>query len=180
MNIAKIKKRAASEGMTLIDAAVPRSSADSVVVFRKKCAENVCGYYDKSWTCPPAVGSPEDCAGQLLGFDKAVIIFRRYENIDVKDHKMLEHIVRWHQDSTRAVKMMFEEEGVEKLILCEGPCGFCDKCSYPDPCPFPEEQIPSASGYGIDMEKYLRSNGIEFKFSDNEATLYGIILYRDG
>jgi len=178
MNFDRIKDKAASEGMTLIEATVPVSTNDSIKMFRKKCEENLCGHYGKSWTCPPAVGSPEECASELLGFDKAVIMFKRYENIDVKDRKVLESVIRTHHVSCRAIKRMFAEEGLGELTLCDGPCKFCDVCSYPDPCPYPKEQIPSVSGYGIDMEKYLGSNGIELKFSGNEVTFYGIVLFR--
>jgi len=178
MEITEIKNKVASEGMTLVEATVPVSTEKSIIMFRKKCEENICGCYDKSWTCPPAVGSPRDCARELIGFDKAVIIFKRYGNVNVKDRAALERIAREHQDSCRAVKRMFVGEGIEELTLCEGPCQFCDKCSYPGPCMFPDEQIPSASGYGIDMGEYLGSNGIDLKFSDSEVTLYGIVLFR--
>jgi hypothetical protein len=39
-------------------------------------------------------------------------------------------------------------------------------------------QIPSVSGYGIDMGKYIGSIGETFTFSENKVTLYGIFLFR--
>ena len=179
MNTDKIKKKAAADGIKLIYASAPRSTLSSVKKFRTKCAENVCGSYGVSWTCPPAVGTPAECINRLKGFDKAVIMTKMFTDIaDVRDIETMERLSKENQGACRSVKHMLEEEGYEALALSGGPCRFCTKCSYPDPCRFPGEQVSSVSGYGIDMGKYLKSNGIDFEFSDNEVTLYAIVLFR--
>ena len=45
-------------------------------------------------------------------------------------------------------------------------------------CYHPDMQVPSVSGYGIDMTSYMNEIGIEFSFSKNSVTLYGVILFR--
>ena len=39
-------------------------------------------------------------------------------------------------------------------------------------------QVPSVSGYGFNMTEYMKSIGIEFTFSKDSVTLYGVILFK--
>ena len=39
-------------------------------------------------------------------------------------------------------------------------------------------QVPSVSGYGIDMTTYMQEIGIEFSFSKDSVTLYGVLLFK--
>lgn len=179
-DIEKIRKDALKQGITFTDVVPsPRSDAKTAEVFRAICKTNKCGNYDRSWTCPPAVGPIDECLEQLYSFDNAVIFMRKFVDVNVKDEASLKKMMKEHQDSCRTIKHMFANEGFDELTLSDGECKFCEKCTYPDkPCRYPNERIPSVSGYGIDMEKYITSNGIEFKFSDNEVTLYGLLLFR--
>jgi predicted metal-binding protein len=178
MKINEIKRNALSMGIEITDASPPRSTAGSVKIFRTKCEENLCGSYNKSWTCPPAVGTPVECAERLTDFDNAVILVNKYKGVDVNCTETMDKIGSEHEGRCRSVKHLFINAGFEELTLSGGPCTFCGTCLYPDPCPFPEERISSASGYGIDVGEYLRSNGMDFDFKKGEVTLYGIILYR--
>ena len=45
-------------------------------------------------------------------------------------------------------------------------------------CYHPDMQVPSVSGYGIDMTSYMKEIGIEFSFSKDSVTLYGVLLFK--
>ena len=154
----------------------PSSDLASVNKFRSICETDKCGNYKKSWTCPPAVGSPDDCVNKLKKFKNAMIITKKFD-IDLNDEDGLKSIIVTHQDICRKAKKVFIEEGFNVLALTDGRCCFCTDCSYPEPCIALEEQMPSVSGFGIDMAEYITKCGIEFSFEKTTATLYGLIMY---
>ena len=41
--------------------------------FRSACEQNVCGFYNRCWTCPPDAGSIEACMGRVQAFPHAVL-----------------------------------------------------------------------------------------------------------
>ena len=52
---------------------------------RTLCEENLCGNYNASWACPPAVGSLEDCAERCRGFDRMLLFDKVYTLRDSYD-----------------------------------------------------------------------------------------------
>lgn len=146
---------------------------------RKRCAENLCGNYNKSCTCPPRCGSDVFCIDRISGYKDADIFIRTFK-VDVKDEKALKSVVSKFQRNCRDIMIECKRAGFDILVLAEGPCNNCDRCAALDEkdCPHPELQIPSVSGYGIKMDEYLSSIGEKFEFRDDEATFYGIILFK--
>jgi Predicted metal-binding protein len=177
-DIEKIRNIVVSDGIELSGPhPAPSSDVNTAEKFRTICKTDKCGNFNKSWTCPPAVGIPKDCVTKLGEFEKAMIITKTFP-IDLSDEAMLNGIIVEHQAICRGVKKLFIKEGFEVLALTDGRCHYCDECSYPEPCVAPEEQMPSVSGYGIDMAEYITGCGIKFTFEKTTATLYGIIMYK--
>ena len=177
-DLEKIRNIVISDGIELSGPhPAPSSDVKTAEKFRTICKTDTCGNYNKSWTCPPAVGVPKDCIAKLKEFKEAMIITKTFP-IDLNDKAMLEGIIVEHQSICRGVKRLFLKEGFDVLALTDGRCTYCEKCSYPESCIAPAEQMPSVSGFGIDMSKYITGCGIEFSFSKTSATLYGIIMYK--
>lgn len=179
-DIENIRKNAKDMGFTVTDVvASPRTTVEKTETFRTVCATDRCGNYNRSWTCPPAVGSIVLCMERLHGYDECIIAFKEFENVDMKDEAQINTIIKEHQAGCRSIKHMFMDEGFDILALTDGACSFCEKCTYPDgECIAPEEQMPSVSGFGIDMAEYITSCGLGFAMENDRITLYGLMLYR--
>ena len=175
----KIKAAMGKKNISFVVAKSPRSTVESAIKFRKLCEQNKCGTYNKSWTCPPAVGNVEDCVKKLEDYNDAVIITNTFKNLNMEDLDGLKKMMKSHQDLCRDVKKMFQDEGFDELTLTDGACTYCKECTYPDKsCKHPDKKVPSVSGFGIDMGEYIPTTGLTFEFKNDEATLYGLVLFR--
>ncbi len=159
---------------------VPVVTEESIAKNRKTCETNVCKCYGTSWTCPPNCGSPEFCIRRISISKDADIYIRKYENVDFNDHAGLDALMDGFRQECREIMVECRARGYNVFALADGPCRYCERCSVLDdkPCPFPEMQVPSVSGYGIDMTSYIGSIGEKFEFSKDSVTLYGIFLFK--
>jgi len=80
--------------------------------------------------------------------------------------------------AVRATVLAMRRAGFECMGFADGECGYCGVCSYPEPCRFPDQLVPSISSTGTDMKNYFDSIGKEFAFSDDSITFYGIVMFR--
>jgi len=174
----KIKEKMDEKKVEYTIAKAPRSTLEDALKFRKLCETNKCGTYDKSWTCPPAIGKPEDCVKKLEDYNNAIIITNTYKGLNMENLDEIKDMMKSHQDLCRDVKKMFQKEGFDELTLTDGACTYCRKCSYPKECKHPAKKVPSVSGFGIDMGEYIPSTGLPFEFKKDEATLYGLVLFK--
>jgi predicted metal-binding protein len=155
----------------------PAPDAGSMKKCRELCAQNLCGEYGVTWACPPGVGGEEECLKKMRTFSKAAVIIKKYEGLDLKNKELVKTIAAEYQDVSRRFSILLRKEGYNVLPLSDGGCSYCGECSYPDECRFPEQLVPSISSYGIPMDEYMSSQGIDFEFAEGTMTLYGIILY---
>lgn len=163
--------------MRLVDAPCP--DAHSMTIGRRLCQQNKCGTYNRNWGCPPGVGTEEDCLGLIHQYKNAVLISRRFEDIAMDDLERIDMCACEMQDMVRRLCNAMRDAGFDDVFpLADGGCKYCGDCTYPDePCRFPLQMVPSVSGYGISMEAYARSQGVDYKLEDDCFTLYGMVLY---
>ncbi len=159
---------------------VPDVTLDDVVSNRKACEKNLCGHYNTSWTCPPNCGSDEFCMKRFKQYSNADVIAVTYDNVDFSDKESVEKKLSDFQKLSRKIMIGCREHGFDVMTFSEGPCNYCEICAFLDgkKCRNPDMQVPSVSGNGIDMERYLSSIGESFKFEKNRMTLYGVFLFR--
>lgn len=155
---------------------VPNPSNEDGVKCRMHCRQNSCGFYNKGWGCPPAVGEVRMCMKILKYFGKACMFTRRYE-VDPKDRETVDIVTSETKNLLRKFNSLLKMNGYDTLALCDGGCNYCATCSYPAECPHPEQMLMSEVAYGVDVEKYLKENGIPFKNESNAVTIYSIVLY---
>jgi len=175
----KMSRIAAAEGYEYRDIRPPRPTVADVERCRKLCEENLCGCYDSNWGCPPGSGSMGECRRALSIFGKAAVIYRRYD-VRHDDKPTLKHISNDHQNLLREFNNLLRKEGYLSMVLADGGCNYCLKCTYPNQkCPFPDQKVCSVSGYGIMLMEYLEQFDIPFRFEDGAVTLHGLILYNE-
>ena len=180
--------RSISEFVTVSDSCrvirktpIPSVTNDDILRFRKLCEDNLCGNYGTSWTCPPHCGSTDECMSVVASFRYADVLIREFRGYDVNDEKSMEEMMDTFRSECREIKCRLIDDGADVMAFADGPCRYCgDDCSVKkdEKCPFPEKQLPSVSGYGINMKTYIESLGESFGFSEDKITLYGIFLFK--
>ena len=138
-----------------------------------------CPMYGKTWTCPPAVGSVEDCRCKCLKFENCLIIATVTEVNDISDIREALATRPDHETVTNEVGALLEAQGIKPYILSTEACAICERCAYLDgkPCRYPQKMHPCVESPGINLIPTLEENGIEFLFGDNVVTWVSLLFY---
>ena len=166
------------KGEVIYDLPAPGATEASMVRCREMCAENLCGNYGKSCTCPPNSDPIDICLQRLQSFSKAMLVIKRY-TVDLKDKERLESCLTDVQRICRDIHVSLSGSNVRNLPLADGPCRYCANCACDEGkgCRFPQFQVSSVSPYGIMINEYLESVGIPPEPVGESITLYGFVLY---
>ena len=169
-----------AEGYGIKEIEPPAPNNESMAKCRELCSQNLCGSFNVNWGCPPGVGSEKECMDIVKKYANAAVITRKFENVDLNDKSNVEKIAKGHQELCRRFAHLLRGEGYDILPLADGGCAYCNTCSYPDsPCRFPDQRVTSISCYGILMDEYMNSQGVDFSFEKDSIALYGIMLYNN-
>ena len=146
---------------------------------RQICKQE-CPMYGKSWSCPPAVGTVEECKCHCLDY-KGVFLFTTIA--EVTDIANLEETLQTrfeHEEITRILGKIFTEEGFEVMLLSSESCAICDSCAYCHGagCRHPEYMIPCIESQGILVTDLAEKYEIPFLDSMTTVQWFGLILYR--
>ena len=136
-----------------------------------------CPMYGKSWSCPPACGTLEECEAACRRFENGLIFSSVAE---VNDAANLEETLPTRAAHTEIlreiVKRGFSDR--EKLVLSCESCSLCADCTCPDgACRFPEKMLPCIEGYGIIVTALAENLGMDFCISNDTVLWFGIILF---
>lgn len=145
---------------------------------RSYCKANLCGRYGKTWNCPPAVGTYEECRKKAMSYKNAFVFTHKGRIDDYSDLKKMDAL----RDETMAIlfeiSQKLSENGVRHLSLGCGGCNECPDCTYPDsPCRFPEKAVPPVESFGIDVGLLAERKGLTYYAGDGIVTFFCIILY---
>lgn len=138
-----------------------------------------CPRYGKSWSCPPAVGTVEECRRRCEEYEGGFLFTTMTEVPDMEDLEGMLATRTEHEEITRQVRDIFQKENLEVLVLSTESCAICEHCTYPDaPCRFPDRMFPSLEGFGILVTGLAEQCGITFINENNLVTWFSLILYR--
>jgi predicted metal-binding protein len=137
-----------------------------------------CPRYGKSWSCPPGVGTIEQCRRICESYEGAFVFTTIAEVLDITNMEETLATRGGHEGVTRKIQEIFREQGLQTLALSGESCAICEKCAYPDaPCRHPDRMIPCIEGYGIVVPLLAEKAGIEFENVSNVVTWFGMILF---
>lgn len=138
-----------------------------------------CPRYNRTWACPPAVGSVESCRGRCLGYENCLMMATVTEVADIADLDETLATRGDHETVTNEVRGLFREMGVEPYILSTEACDVCDRCAWLDgqPCRHPEHMHPCLESHGINLVPTLEKLGLEFQYGGNVVTWYSLLFY---
>jgi len=146
---------------------------------RDMCAENKCGRYDNSWSCPPACGTIEELGAKMHTYSQGVIVQTTVEMEDSFDYEAMMEGSKTHGENFRAFHDRLCELGGEFMFLAAGSCGICKECTYPDaPCRFPDRMMTSMEASGLLVNQVCRDSGIPYYYGKNTVTYTSAVLLR--
>ena len=147
---------------------------------RKMCADNVCRQYGKTWACPPAVGTVDECRERAQEFDNMLVFSGKFDIADSYDFDGMKDAMHDFKDIARRLDDAVRPELARYLMLSNEGCGTCADCTYPDaPCRFPDKVHGSIEGYGIFVNKLAEQAGIKYNNGQNTITYFGALLYNE-
>lgn len=90
-----------------------------------------CPRYGTSWSCPPAVGTVEECRARCLQYKDALIFMTASEVDDMENMDALLATRKEHEAVTHQLDARFREEFGDCLTLSSESCADCAQCAYP-------------------------------------------------
>ena len=138
-----------------------------------------CPRYNRTWACPPAVGSVKRCREKCLSYKNCLLISTIVEVADIADLDETLATRCDHETVTNEVRGLFREMGVEPYILSTEACDVCDRCAWLDgqPCRHPDRMHPCLESHGINLVPTLEKLGLEFQYGGNVVTWYSLLFY---
>jgi predicted metal-binding protein len=145
---------------------------------RKICKQNRCGLYGRSWACPPAVGSLEECKAWCLAYKHAFIFTTVTKVKNRYDVKEWIQAGKEHEKLTDRVADIFRSYDGDALILSTEGCASCKKCTYPNnPCRFPNRMSPATEGYGIMVIQQAKLCNIKYNNGVDTVTFFSMVFF---
>ena len=140
-----------------------------------------CPMYNKTWACPPAVGSVEACREKCLTYEKCLLIGTITEVYDSTDLAATLATRQDHEHLTNTVRDLFREQSVQPYILSTEACAVCQRCAWLDglPCRLPGKMHPCLESHGINVIPTLEDLGLDFHYGSNIVTWYSLFFYND-
>ena len=141
--------------------------------------ENECPMCNKTWACPPAVGSVASCREKCQGYDNCLMIATITEVADIADLEETLATRPEHEAITNQVVSLLEEQGVTPYVLSTEACAICERCAWLDgqPCRHPDKMHPCVESHGINVIPVLESLGLDFQYGSNIITWFSLLFF---
>ena len=147
---------------------------------RQICVDNSCGRYNKSWSCPPAIGTIEECIAKCKKYEKGFIFSTIVEVEDEFDFAEAIKLKDTHEVVTLQVQDIFKELTNNNCLVLSSGCMLCDECAYPNaPCRHPDKMIASVESHGIMIMQVADEHGLCFYMGNNIIIYFGLVLYNE-
>ncbi|MCR4843001.1 MAG: DUF2284 domain-containing protein [Eubacterium sp.] len=148
---------------------------------RDLCEKNYCGHYGKSWACPPAVGTYEECMARIKKYDRIMVFTTLHPLEDSFDFEGMMAGQKSHGETADKVfKGVVQHLKGDVLNLSKDGCGICETCSYPDsPCRFPDKLAPAIESYGVEVNRLAAATGVNYINGANTVTYFGCVLFHN-
>lgn len=143
--------------------------------------EHECPRYGKTWACPPGVGTVEQCKQRCCSYSDCLVVGTITETDDIADMEKTLATRPAHEEITRQVAQLMQQQGITPYILSTEACAECEHCAILDgqPCRKPERMHPCVESHGINVIPVLEEQGLEFQYGDDIVTWYSLLFYND-
>ncbi len=138
-----------------------------------------CPMYGKTWACPPAVGSVEECQKHCLQYKKALLISTITEVSDIANLQETLDTRAPHEAITHQIRDLLKQQCSDVMVLSTEACAHCKQCTYPDaPCRRPDQMFPCVESHGIILTDLAEKHQIPF-FNGNIVTWFSLLFYKE-
>ena len=142
--------------------------------------EMECPRYGKTWACPPAVGSVEECEARCLRYPQGLLISTLTEVGDISSMEECLATRSDHEAITHEILDLLRQQSLEVYALSTESCGICETCTYPNaPCRHREKMLPCVESHGIIVTALAEKYGIEYQYGGNIVTWFSLLLFRE-
>lgn len=142
--------------------------------------EKECPRYGKTWACPPAVGSVEECQARCLSYPQGLLITTVTEVNDISSMEECLATRAPHEAVTRRVRALLTAQGQQVYGLSTESCDLCEHCAYPDaPCRHEDQMLPCVESHGIVVTALAERCGVEYHYGGNVVTWFSLLLFRE-
>lgn len=144
--------------------------------FRKYCAENLCGNFGASWSCPPDCGTPEEMQARLLAHGTALVLKSDHNITDYRDRAAVLAAKKAHNRAALQLADALRAAGVPGLMIGGGNCDLCETCTriQGQPCVDPERMFSCLSAYCVHVRDLADAAGLEFASEPGKMSLFGL------
>ena len=147
---------------------------------REMCASDRCRRFGKSWSCPPACGSLEECQTRMQGYTGGVLVQTTAELEDEFDFESMAKAQEEHKKRFFTLARQTRLLSPDCLPLTAGSCSICRSCTYPDrPCRFPSKMLSSMEAYGLLVSEVCAASGLPYYYGPGTLTYSSCILTRE-
>ena len=145
----------------------------------RRVCEQECPMYGKTWACPPAVGTVEECRARCLSYPHALYLTTLTEVSDIANLEETLATRAPHEAVTREALAILKPHVKDVMALSTEACAICEHCAYPDaPCRHPELMFPCVESHGIIVTALAEKEGIDF-YGGNLVTWFSLLLFRE-
>ena len=145
---------------------------------RRICEDNSCGGYGKTWACPPAVGTLDECKERCSSYQNLILFSSLYVLEDSFDFEGMKRSLCLFKGAVDRLDEKLKGKLQRYQILSNESCIRCAKCSYPDSaCRFPGQLFHSIEGYGFLVSELAGLAGISYNNGPGTVTYFGAVLY---
>ena len=143
------------------------------------CSTNVCGNFNKSWTCPPASESLEEQRKKIISWKNVFVFTTKHDLEDSFDFEAMTKGMELHLRLTMEFRARL---GHKFPFYGAGCCPVCkdedgnNRCAFPEPCRFPEKKIGSIEAAGINVTELSKAAGIAYTNGQNTVTYFSMTL----
>ena len=164
------------EGRVFEHAVIPTADISFSPDLRKACERNLCGKYNKCWTCPPAAGPMEDQKERILSFSRALVFTTKTDLEDSFDYEGMMTAKDRHNRITSELHALC---GKTNPVFGAGGCSICESCAYPQQCRFPDKIFLSVEAAGINVTELSRAAGVRYNNGENTVTYFSMVLFNE-
>lgn len=137
-----------------------------------------CPQYGKSWSCPPAVGTLEECEDRCKNYKHALIFSTISEVEDIQNLEETLATRGEHIEIVNELKNNVFNECEDILILTAESCEICEDCAFPEEvCRYLDKMYPCIESHTISVTDLCEKNNLSFLNGYNVVTWFGMIFF---
>ena len=146
---------------------------------RDMCNAKQCDRYDKTWSCPPAIGSLDEMRERVKGYETGLLVQTVGDLEDSYDWDGIQAAAKLQSENFGRMWDELEKEYASVLAMGTGGCIKCEACTYPaGPCRFPDRMAPSMEACGLFVSKVCKDNNLAYNYGPDKMAFTACFLIK--